>query len=183
MNYTVFSNTTKLTRCSFIPFRLPTLNWQPCLVWYLFIFTHHLIRQKESHVKNGSEGVHTFFHDKHRPRLSNGSESVIAGTSNGRVARQNRWNWFLPSIFPLLSNPASGALQKPGGWRQRQALSPSLVQGPGWNGEKFNLKKGKKRLPWTAAPPPLSLLHPCLQGQSREAKPKPDGLIGPKDNK
>lgn len=68
-----------------------------------------------------------------------------------------------------------------------QTLALSLVQGPGWNGEKFNLRGEKKKsllqLPLRYPASPFSPLHPHLQGRSRRAKPKPDGLIGPKDNK
>lgn len=66
-----------------------------------------------------------------------------------------------------------------------QALALSLVQGPGWNGEKFNLggEKSLLELPLHHPASPLSPLHLHLQGRSRGAKPKPDGLIGPKDNK
>lgn len=99
-----FLNTTKLThfqRCSVISLRFPTMNWQLCLVWYLFIFTHHLIRQKESHVKNGSERVHTFFHDKHRPSLSNGSESVNSGYFERASCSAKQVKLISSKYFPL----------------------------------------------------------------------------------
>lgn len=49
-----------------------------------------------------------------------------------------------------------------------QALALSLVQGPGWNGEKFNLGEEKRlqELPLHYPTSPLSPLHPHLQGRS-----------------
>lgn len=151
----------------------------------MFIFTHHLIRQKEALVWNGSERVQTFLHDKRRPSLSDGSESVNSRHSEQASCSAKQVKLISCKCFsPCFPTLLAELFRSPGVGRQRQAFSPSLVQGPGWNGEKFNLEKeGKERLPWAAPPPALSLLHPCLQGQSRGAKPKPDGLIGPKDNK
>lgn len=60
------------------------------------------------------------------------------------------------------------------------ASAQCLVPGPEWNGEKFNLGKAKAGRREAS---PLRPLHPHLQGRCGGAKPKPDGLIGPKDNK
>lgn len=99
---------------------------------------------------------------------------------------QNRWSWFLStllflSFFFIFCEPEG--LKPNASYLSIPALRPRLkwweIQFKEW--KKKKKKGGDLALHHSASP--LSLLHPHLRGRSQGAKSKPDGLIGPKDNK
>lgn len=167
-------------------------DWQLCLVYYLFIFTHGFIRHKRFHVRHGSERVHTFPYYKHRQRESESVNSYYSEHAS-RLAKQviliSSKDFFFLSPHPstlstsrlLLSHSFFGS---PRGGKPNASSRSSPGPRPRLEWWEIQFKR-RKEAPRTAPPPPPPRLtpRPHLQGRSWGAKPKPDGLIGPKDNK
>ena len=165
----------------------PIEDQQLCLVCYLFIFTHHFIGHKRFHVGPGSDRVRTFLGNNRRLRESEWVNNHYCEHTS-RFDKTGDTDFSQRSFSPLwLTFPFFFVHSFSGAWGLEGEYKLSLyIPGPRpglewWEIQFTGRKKRLLELPLHHLT--LSPLHPHLQGRSWGAKPKPDGLIGPKDNK
>lgn len=134
--------------------------WRTVLFSLLFVYFHTSFHHSKSFMSVTVQ--RKFIHSSITNTGRENPSRLIAITPNMRVVWQNRWYWFHPRIFPyfyFIFLPSFFGSLRAGS--QMQALALSLVQGPGWNGEKFNLREEKKmRLYENCPPTPTTPPHP-----------------------